>query len=653
MQMNFNYRKDIDGLRAIAILSVFIYHGFPNLLPGGFVGVDIFFVISGYLISFAIFDGIDKGNFSFSDFYVRRARRIFPALIASLIAIYIVGLFVLLPGELTRLGKNIASAATFTLNFVLKQNTGYFDAAGEQNAALHLWSLCIEEQFYILFPPLFLLISKIRLNRILVIITIILSSFYLNVVTVEDNATAAFYLPTTRFWEMALGSLLAAILIEYRSKLDNFGLFSSAFGMVLIAVGVFFIDKNMLFPGWFALAPSLGALFVLAASKENICNTALSHPLMVLIGKISFPLYLWHYPIFAYLRVYEGELPTVGARLVAMCLAVLLAWMTYKFIEYPIRFGSIRRVSNKIVIGGLVFLLLAIAVIGKKTQGARGFPSRVNQQIAENLKHPEEKPIGAPCTSFKFNSEELSCSISNPQVEPTHALIGDSHASHFHTGVAEYVNERGGNLILLSGPGCVPFLGVRTRHAKGDPQTCGPIVNEIHSFLDKNPGIKTVVLATRGPISITGKPFGEEDVIGRYIDSDQYPNAKNLDDLFAQSLERTVSHLISAGRKVVLIVDNPELGFNPALCEDLPLMRKKRATCSVERKVVEERNKDYRILMSKIALAHPSLEIVDSFKAFCDSDYCYAKKDGEWLYEDNNHLTRFGSIQLKQFFRFD
>jgi peptidoglycan/LPS O-acetylase OafA/YrhL len=177
MQMNFNYRKDIDGLRAIAILSVFIYHGFPNLLPGGFVGVDIFFVISGYLISFAIFDGIDKGNFSFSDFYVRRARRIFPALIASLIAIYIVGLLVLLPGELTRLGKNIASAATFTLNFVLKQNTGYFDAAGEQNAALHLWSLCIEEQFYMLFPPLFLLISKIRLNRILVIITIILSSF--------------------------------------------------------------------------------------------------------------------------------------------------------------------------------------------------------------------------------------------------------------------------------------------------------------------------------------------------------------------------------------------------------------------------------------------------------------------------------------------
>jgi peptidoglycan/LPS O-acetylase OafA/YrhL len=652
--MNFKYRSDIDGLRAIAILSVFIYHAFPNILPGGFVGVDIFFVISGYLISHAIFDGVDRKSFSFTDFYVRRTRRIFPALITVLIAIYVTGLFVLLPEELTRLGKNIASAATFTLNFVLKQNTGYFDVAGEQNAVLHLWSLCIEEQFYILFPPLFLLVAKLKFNRFLAITIVILTSFYLNISMVEENATATFYLPTTRFWEMALGSLLAAFLIEKRFVMPyRIGIFITTAGLALIFSGVLFIEKSMEFPGWVALVPSVGAMLVLAHGNENICNKLLSHPVMVWIGKISYPLYLWHYPIFAYLRVYEGEALSIALRLAAMVFATLLAWLTFKFIEFPIRFGRGRGLSNQIVIGSLVAMLLAMAVIGKKTQGARGFPARINEQSTKNINHSDEKIIGVACRTLSFKSEELNCLISNSQQEATHALIGDSHAGHFYAGLAEHVEERGGNLILLSGPGCVPFIGIRTRNTKGDPQTCGPIVSEIHSFLDANPAIKTVVLATRGPITITGKPFGEEEVIGRYIDSDSYPNANSLEELFAKSLDATVSHLISNGRKVVLILDNPELGFNPTLCEDLPLIRKTRSSCTIERSVVEKRNQDYRRLIAKIVVTHPSVEIVDTFKTFCDAEYCYAKKDGEWLYRDNNHLTQFGSNQVKLQYAFD
>lgn len=246
--MIYKYRSDIDGLRTIAILSVFVYHAFPNIIPGGFVGVDIFFVISGYLISLGIFDGIDRKNFSFADFYVRRTRRIFPALLIVLIATYVAGLFVLLPDELTRLGKNIAAAATFTLNFVLKQNTGYFDAAGEQNPVLHLWSLCIEEQFYILFPIVFLLIAKINLNRVVSILIIIMASFYLNASMVTENAAAAFYLPITRFWEMAIGSLLAAISVRQQFlRLEKIGSLLSVTGFALIFLGVFLIDKSMEF----------------------------------------------------------------------------------------------------------------------------------------------------------------------------------------------------------------------------------------------------------------------------------------------------------------------------------------------------------------------------------------------------------------------
>ncbi|MDB0554051.1 acyltransferase, partial [Ralstonia solanacearum] len=187
--MNLNYRSDIDGLRAIAILSVFLYHAFPGVLPGGFIGVDVFFAISGFLISHAIFTGIDNKGFSFRDFYARRTRRIFPALVLVLAATYAAGLLILLPVELTRLGKDIAAAATFTLNFVLRHDNGYFDAAGEHNPVLHLWSLCIEEQFYFVLPPLFLIASKLRLNRLAVVIAIILGSFLLNVYMVGTQAT--------------------------------------------------------------------------------------------------------------------------------------------------------------------------------------------------------------------------------------------------------------------------------------------------------------------------------------------------------------------------------------------------------------------------------------------------------------------------------
>jgi peptidoglycan/LPS O-acetylase OafA/YrhL len=560
----------------------------------------------------------------------------------------------LLPEELTRLGKNIASAATFTLNFVLKQNTGYFDASGEQNAVLHLWSLCIEEQFYFIFPTIFLLAYKLKLNRFLIIGIVIVASFYLNVSIVAESATAAFYLPTTRFWEMAIGSLLAAVATkEFFTKIESFSPLISASGLLLILSSILLIDKSMEFPGWVALAPTVGAVLILSIHQQNNFNRFLSHPVMVWVGQISYPLYLWHYPIFAYLRVYEGGAPELEMKLVAMALSVLLAWLTYVLIEFPIRFGAARRLPNKVVIGCLVGLLLVIAVIGKKTQGARGFPSRVSQQQTETPIHSEGKVESFPCNNIRFKADELNCLIMDPEREPTHALIGDSHAAHFYTGVAEYVKQRGGNLILLSGPGCVPFVGIRTRNAKGDPQTCGPIVSEIHEFLDSRSEIKTVVMATRGPITLTGKPFGEEEVIGRYIDSDDYPNANNFNELFSQSLDATLLRLKSHGKKVVIVLDNPELGFNPILCNDLPLVRKTRQSCTIDRVEVDIRNNEYRTLINQAAENHPGIAVVDTFKTFCDSSFCHAKKDGQWLYRDNNHLTEFGSSQLKSIYEFE
>ena len=651
--MNVIYRSDIDGLRAVAILSVFVFHAFPDALPGGFIGVDVFFVISGYLISFAIFNEVDAGKFSFSDFYARRTRRIFPALIAVLSSVFVAGFFVLLPVELTRLGKNIASVATFTLNFLLQRDVGYFDGAGSVNVVLNLWSLCIEEQFYLLFPPLFLLAYKLRLNRLAVLACIIASSFALNIYFISSEATFTFFSPLTRFWELAVGGLLAYALPRnnwVRGPVSGFVL--SGLGLSIILCGVFLITKDMAFPGWFALAPTIAACCLIAAEGPNALKGLLSNRLMVFVGKISYPLYLWHYPIFSYLRIYESSEPPLFVMSCAMAVSILCAVLTYQFIERPFRVGALKRISNAMTIGCLVAALLCLGVLGKLAQRERGLTQRMGGDWAPMLAQMYESQGGQNCALKNLIPEESTCLIAKANEAPTVALIGDSHAVHFFAGVSRYVDLQGGNLIALTGPGCVPFIGVRTRQVKGDPEVCAAIVERVFLYLDNNPQIKTVLIATRGPISLSGKPFGQDDVPGRYIDSDVYPQAKTLPSLFAQGLEATVSHLIKSGKKVVFILDNPELGFDPELCSDLSISRKKNASCKVERNAVDERNLEYRKIVNATKSKHPDMQVVDTLLRICDSQYCYAKKGDKFIYRDNNHLTTYGSLLLAPGYQF-
>lgn len=647
--MKINYRREIDGLRAIAIVPVFIYHAFPNLIPGGFVGVDIFFVISGYLISLAIFQGIDNNSFSFRDFYARRTRRIFPALVLMLMAVYAAGYFMLLPSELTRLGKNIAAAATFTLNFLLQYDVGYFDASGDRNPILNLWSLCIEEQFYLLFPPIFIVAAKFGLNRLFVILLIILASFSLNVLMIGDQATATFFSPLTRFWEMAVGSLLAHFLPNQKFlEKKTHSLVLSTAGLVLILLSIFLIDKNMAFPGWLAIIPAIGAFCILAAEGENQTSDLISNKFLVWIGRVSYPLYLWHYPIFAYLRIYEAGEPSVLVMLVGMIISVTLAYLTYAYIEHPIRFGRFKQTRGILVVLPLVVGLLSVGVVGKLTQGKRGFPQRINSQevapASEMTSEHQCRAVGLP--------PDASCIISNPDHHPNVALIGDSHASHFAAGLQDHTMSHGQNLVVLSGPGCVPFLDVRTRNVKGDPQTCGEIVSWIYSYINENPQINTIYIATRGPISLNGKTYGEEEVAGRYIDSDNYPAAKTQKELFVQSLDRTLARLLNDGKKVFIILDNPELGFNPQLCSDLPLIRQTKLTCAIPRAEVDARNADYREIMREAQSKYPNINLIDTFKVFCDDSLCYARKNDRMLYRDNNHLTVFGSKELAPLYKF-
>lgn len=385
------YRPDIDGLRAIAVLAVVLFHAFPSSLRGGFIGVDIFFVISGFLISTIIYENIKNETFSFRDFYSRRVRRIFPALLVVISVTFLFGFFILSADEFNQLGKLVAAGIGFVANLVLWSESGYFDAATETKPLLHLWSLGIEEQFYIIWPLLLIFAWNKKINLLLVTIFILFLSFTLNIFNIKTDPVGTFYSPVTRVWELLFGSLLAWIMVfkkdnffiittninKFLSKIKFFSnaeeknLFSnilSCTGILLFIIGFIGITKESTFPGFWALVPVLGTFLVIMAGPQAWINEKiLSHKIPVWFGLISFPLYLWHWPLLSYGRIYYDNIPPKGFRLIAILLSILLAWLTVKYIEKPFRYSKYQTRTKVIFLCGMAFCIAVVGLITYKT----------------------------------------------------------------------------------------------------------------------------------------------------------------------------------------------------------------------------------------------------------------------------------------------
>ena len=353
-----NYRPDVDGLRALAVLAVIGFHAYPEWVHGGFVGVDVFFVISGYLISGIIFSALERGRFSFADFYARRIRRIFPALVLVLAACYAAGWFLLFADRFMQLGKHIAGGAGFVSNYVFWNESGYFDAAAETKPLQHLWSLGIEEQFYLAWPLLVYVTWKSRLNLLAVTGLALILSMALNLVEIRRDLVGTFYSPFTRFWELMSGGVLAYLSATHgdswlarRARAGMARIAGDAtmrdacggLGLIVILATVALLDRSRHFPGLWAGLPVAGAsLIILAGPEATLNKRVLSARLVVGLGLISYPLYLWHWPLLSFARLVMGETPSALVRTAAVLVSVALAWVTYRVLESPIRFGPRR-----------------------------------------------------------------------------------------------------------------------------------------------------------------------------------------------------------------------------------------------------------------------------------------------------------------------
>lgn len=467
---DMKYRTDIDGLRAIAVLSVVGFHAFG--VKGGFVGVDIFFVISGFLISTILLTNLENNKFSFIHFYAKRIRRIFPALILTLFVSFIIGWFVLLPDEYKQLGKHVAGASVFISNFLLWNESGYFDKEAIYKPLLHLWSLGVEEQFYILWPLLLWTAWKKKFNFVYLIVAITLISFLLNAKGVRSDSVAAFYSPQTRFWELLSGSFIAWLLLfnhkknvdtnvipfnsnANRNLLRNVLSFS---GVLLIIFCLVALSKDNYFLGPLGLIPTVGTVLIIAAGSEAWINrTILSHRTLVWFGLISFPLYLWHWPllVFSKLSVAGGTVDQRTAKILAVAISILLAWLTYKLIETPIRFGK----NNKAKTSFLVLLIGMVGALGYIAYFDNGFNFRVPKilQIGGVNNKYSSKYIMGSCflegDKYHFGACEMAKDASKKSI----LLWGDSHAAHFYAGYKKRYGKDF-NIIIMSETGCRPIL---------------------------------------------------------------------------------------------------------------------------------------------------------------------------------------------------
>jgi peptidoglycan/LPS O-acetylase OafA/YrhL len=480
------YRADIDGLRAVAVLSVVIFHAFPGLLRGGFIGVDIFFVISGFLISTIIIDNLKRDRFSVAEFYGRRVRRIFPALLLVLVASYAVGWFALLADEYRQLGKHIAGGAGFVANFVLWGESGYFDSTAESKPLLHLWSLGIEEQFYIVWPLLLWAGWKARVNLLLTTAAVGFASFGWNIATVGGDTIAAFYSPQTRFWELLVGAAMACAAAHKPPAPtlgQGFANALSLLGAALIVAGTALIDKERRFPGGWAVLPTVGAALVIAAGASAWLNrVVLANRVLVWFGLISFPLYLWHWPLLSFARILEAAPPTRWMRIAAIAASIVLAWLTYRLIERPIRFGSHRQ-AKTLALLVLMTLTGTAGYYGYRQGGFAGSgyrdPARTEYSNYFRNSPPEYQYLKTNRVFEKYRSEcdfydmeklraGQATTLPRPSLaetcykrDATYAksvfLWGDSHAQQFYFGLKNHL-PADWQILQVASSGCFPAI---------------------------------------------------------------------------------------------------------------------------------------------------------------------------------------------------
>lgn len=666
------YRPDLDGLRGISIALVVIYHAIPGITTGGFVGVDVFFVISGFLITGVILDALVNNRFSFFDFYARRIRRIFPSLIIMLATCYAFGWFAFIGDEYREFGKYVAGSAGFIANLLCWNEVGgYFHGWVDRLPLLNLWSLGIEEQFYIAFPLLIFILWRLRIKIGWCLAILFLVSFAANIVLYAKHPVAVFYSPLTRAWELLAGGLLAVAfrnldsfamsrIVNARERINEValnaclpnnirttsagvpldkeeirGYFAARLSKGLIALvdvgnvvsiaGLYAIlyaaikfTNNTRFPYWAALLPVIGSCLIICSRPTCLINRfVLSNRLLVWVGLISYPLYLWHWPVQYFVKTYLVPIYPHYTSFIVIALSLGFTVLTYYLFEKPMRFGM--RPRRAVII--LSCLMALVGLTGYLTYKHDGLKFR----------YPEyEKPWNTVKLSGFLPLNHSNVGVKMGGGDPTVLCIGDSHSACVSLELGKALLESGENLAFLN-------VTPNREFFTGMPETPTIVLIAYYHYnhWDFSPdatGHTTLRLRQN-----------------RLVDPLPYAGMtdREYEDLLRERLVNALDFLASTGKRVIFVVDVPRMGKSPIQYLPVPL-RKPTETPWITRETHDKQTKLYMDVFAPVLAKYPNVEIFDPTELFCDGEKCYANKDGITYYYDDNHVSATGAKLLAE-----
>jgi peptidoglycan/LPS O-acetylase OafA/YrhL len=624
-----NFRYDINGLRAIAVIAVVLFHFNPVWVPGGFAGVDVFFVISGFLMTGIIFRGLENDSFNLFKFYVARANRIIPALAVLCLVLLVFGWFYLTSLDYKALGKHVASSMGFLSNVIYWRESGYFDAASHEKWLLHTWSLSVEWQFYILYPIVLVALKKIlsleNLKRLIVIGTIL--GFVFSVIATIKWPNPAYYLLPTRAWEMMIGGV--AFLYPWNLS-ENRKKVTEIIGLALILGSYAFVSSDIPWPGHFALIPVLGSYLMIVTNRQS--SMATNNKAFQVLGKWSYSIYLWHWPIVVFGYYFDVQ----NWYWYGLPLSVALGGVSYRFVE-SLRFKSfyfwsdiyrIKPVYMAVLIGGISSLVFI----------SNGFENRMPEDFNEVVSNAKPSPYREKCHIGTYQKPELSCEYFEKNIQ--WATLGDSHTVEIAYALAEKLKDYQQGLKHFSFSGCRPSYLQSDDYSK-----CAKWYNESVDYIINDHNIKNVVFNHRYSSALLGDHASIYPEIGTL--------SNNYQDILS-SIDKAIITLANNKDKVYVYLPIPELKrpigklLSKSWLNDLGYDNISGASVDF----YNERN--YLILNHFKEQTYPkNVFFLNSKKAFCDDNDCFAVKDGKALYFDDDHPSVVGARLLVDLIPFD
>lgn len=638
----FGNRRDIDGLRALAVIPVVLFHFGFSAFSGGFVGVDVFFVISGFLITSILFREIGAQRFSFIDFWARRARRIIPALSVMMLATLVLGWLLLTAKDFSELGRTVRYQSLFISNILFMREDGYFEPASDLKPLLHTWSLAVEEQYYIFFPLLMALLMRHLRHWRWMLLAVLLVSFGLNIAFIESKPDFTFFSLPTRAWELLCGAMLAVLPAPRHAVKPWLSQSVGLAGLAAVLIAIFSFDKTTTFPGWAALLPVLGATALIWSGAQGPTWVAqvLSARAMVWVGLLSYSLYLWHWPVFVYANAISIDGIQHAEAAGWILLALGLAWLSWRFVELPFRDKRLLAGRKPVLVGGLLAMAV-LAVTGSVVRSSDGFPQRLSGKALEYAQARDWRAGQMKCMLVTSDKVQDKACLLGPDkdVPATQLFWGDSHAAALLPAIEDNAAREGRPVWLYSMSACPPILS-------DDPRQRCRDFNEHTMEQVRRLQPKDVVLASNWSLYVYGREDGDRKVLLNSRDSTAEAEAR-----MAAALQARVKAIRETGAQVWLFKEVP-LQRKGAISRLTSLARVGRSAEGLGRPLQEHlaRQRFLSSLFDSMSAADPGVHVIDPTPLMCASGVCSVELNGHTQYKDEDHLSDAGSARLSPLF---